>query len=688
MAIAVKDRVASRRQTERTKLCFTDPSAYLGLRQVGSRVMRHRWECVRQVPTSTSRSVRPRGVMYACVSCNAAPICRRCALGCHRGHLLDLYKQQAARLCECGLSGGCSLLPAVLEDVPEAWGRLALHVQRLFRGHRVRAHMRWYHRRKLEMRKEVCERAWKEQVMAPVWERVTRVVERIKRETELALMAQADKESRAAAHYLKLQKALKLMNSQTAVLRTYVTLGRCWPKRPLQAGPLCVEPFPFSTRQQLRQHLRSLPMALRPPFEQLVRLTRDLPAYGRVVQADRMTPDPDMAQLVRSAKGEITTRRRRASLAGPEGLYGRLRRFDGQLRLRLDIARRQSFDEGARVDKADTAQDAQARARAEGYIEGVTRSLGLAEQTLLEEEAAERLSKNLFLGTPEGGKEYQDFARLHTCPGIGQDLQRILMGGEQDEEEEGSSRRVRRRRRYSFAAPERLRRHGEVWREGERQEQAIITAATRECYPVRRQSWTWRLDRTKPLDREPVVEKRDWVKESERLAIQAKMNGWDLDPEPPPSSAPQEAQGQDTGFGEGKNTADSEWQAYTDEASGMVYFYNATTGESTWEPPATSGSSWYQDTENKAYASDGQYGLLYQGGEWGGNQYEYQDGAASAYSGQAGHNHDSNAGYGAYGAYNDQPQNYGYGYDGGSGSGNMYGNDAAAASASAWKQSG
>jgi hypothetical protein len=69
---------------------------------------------------------------------------------------------------------------------------------------------------------------------------------------------------------------------------SYVTKGRCWPPVPTRLRkPVLPSPFYYFTRQQLRQFLRTVPLHRHPPHLTLLRMTADLPAYGKVSHRHR-----------------------------------------------------------------------------------------------------------------------------------------------------------------------------------------------------------------------------------------------------------------------------------------------------------------------------------------------------------------------------------------------------------------
>lgn len=556
--LALKGRIFSRRQIEKKKLFYEEPNHYLGLARRESKAV-ELWDCARRA--TVNRSLYPSNVGFACATCNFAMVCRSCSMTCHRGHDLRLLDLSYQTLCTCGLSSKtCKLLSVIPEEREDGRELFAITLQRLARGHRVRQGRREDRKRFLIMRRKICGQLWHQQIIKPIMERVRVVKEEWSMKTENICMAQAEVESYQASKYLKLQKTLQILDAQQKALHQYLTKGRCWPS-PGLVTPSIPVPSTYYTRYQLQQFIRGLPYSARPRPEHIVRLTKGLPVFGDLNVAKNMTVDPDIATLIQSTRGDISVNEKRASIAGTEGLYRRLRKFEVQRKSKHNAVRRQSFSIEADMSKTGYPEASKSDEDMKRRILEVDRSLELSRAVALDPELTNRLSSIMYLSSPEGSREYRQLIQEYASPGLNKDVEQMVTS--------------QRSRRYSFAAPERVYRSVSYWKEGLEQEEAIFEAAARETLPCRRASWTWRLDKVGSEKRALVFESKDWDKDSERLALVAESRGWDL------KKYVQELEAERNPG----NPADIEdgieppWQVFQDE-NGYAYKYNPETGES------------------------------------------------------------------------------------------------------------
>lgn len=557
LGLALKDRIFSRRQIEKKKIFYEEPNHYLGLARRESKAV-ELWDCVRRA--TINRSLYASNVGFACATCNLVMVCRSCSMTCHRGHDLRSLDVSYRTLCACGISKTCKLLSVIPEERTDGREVFAITLQRLARGHRVRQRRREDRKRFLILRRKICGQMWHQQIIKPVMERVRVFIEEWSMKTENILMAQADFESREASKYLKLQKTLQILDAQQKALHGYLTQGRCWPS-PGLVTPSLPKPFTYYTRYQLQQLIKELPYSARPRPEHIVRISKGLPVFGDLHEAKNMTVDPDIAMLIQSVRGEIRVKEKRASVAGTQGLYQRLRKFQIQRKSKHNALRRQSFAIEADMSKTAYPKESNFDEDMKRRIFEIDKSLELSKAVALDPEVTNRLSNTMYLSSSEGSREYRKLIQDYASPGLNKDVEQMVTS--------------ERTRRYSFAAPERVYRSTLYWKEGIEQEEGIFEAAARETLSCRRASWIWRLDKTGSDKRALTFESKDWDKDSDRLTLIAESRGWDLKK----YVQDLEAERNPSKPADSQDGIKLPWQVFQDE-NGCIYKYNLETGES------------------------------------------------------------------------------------------------------------
>jgi len=298
----------------------------------------------------------------------------------------------------------------VCEELLDREYAATVTVQRFARIWLARRRVAGMRKQQTMLQRGVAARAWQDLVLRPVFSAVQRHTDTKKEANERVAMAGAERESVAARQYLKLQVVLQAMDTQCMAIGTLIGLTGCDDPHPearyhwFDPTGLLTADFPSTvhklrrklphsafvspyhrlrSRQALRQAQRKRRLVERLKEKTVVRLTENLPAYGRPEVLVKVV-DADVNEYVARADGG-PRHRRRSSVAGPEHMYSRVVHIRPQLQRKLVLERRNSFDELARVDKAASEEDQRLAEvlDAEATTEAIQASLSLARKVML-----------------------------------------------------------------------------------------------------------------------------------------------------------------------------------------------------------------------------------------------------------------------------------------------------------------